>query len=901
MKGSEVRNSFVNYFKKHAHTHVGSSRLIPENDDTLLFANAGMNQFKNIFLGLEKRDYNRAVTSQKCVRAGGKHNDLENVGHTARHHTFFEMLGNFSFGDYFKKEAIHFAWDWLTKDLGISKDKLHVTVFRDDDEAAEIWHKQEKVPLERISRFDEKDNFWMMGDTGPCGPCSEIFYDHGPEAGCKKPDCKVGCSCDRYVEIWNLVFMQFNQKEDGTRERLPKPSVDTGSGLERVTAAMQGVFNNYDTDLFVALIQEGLKGSRYESKIVWTSRGFKPSDDQAREVLTALRVVADHARATAFLIADGVLPSNEGRGYVLRRIMRRAIRYGRKLETETSVLQPVVKRVIATFSDFYPELKQQQNLIEVTAKGEEERFLQTLDQGTLILNEEIKKLKAKGTKQIAGETVFKLYDTFGFPVDLTNLIAREQGLTVDETKFEEIMEKARSVAKASWKGKAISADAAHLIELSQKASKTDFKGYETMVCEGKALKVSDGKSETLALKKGQRGILISDQTCFYAESGGQVGDKGEVRSQAGRALVFDCTKMNDVYLHHIEVLEGEIKPGAKIELVVGDSERRSTARNHSATHLLHAALKTVLGTHVTQAGSMVGPDRLRFDFTHSQSLSPEEIEEIENLVNREVSISHDVETKVMGQQEAMKSGAVALFGEKYGDKVRVVQMGAFSMELCGGTHVHNTSDIRVFKIVSEGGISAGVRRIEAVTGDVAVQFLFRNTKEALATRNALNLQEPWTRLAGLDSEQPLGLADAIEKTKSQIKTLEREVKTLKGGQINVDQIAQGSKEIPGGRLVYTTIDTEDRQVLSDVSDRIKDKIRSGVIIVIGKGADSHPIIVSVTKDLSSQYNAGKILQVIASEMGGKGGGRPDFAQGAGKDFSKVSQAQKKTETLLGLV
>ncbi|HEX4922937.1 MAG TPA: alanine--tRNA ligase, partial [Bdellovibrionales bacterium] len=591
MKGSDVRKSFVEYFKKHGHEHVASSRLIPEGDDTLLFANAGMNQFKNIFLGLEKRSYNRAVTSQKCVRAGGKHNDLENVGHTARHHTFFEMLGNFSFGDYFKSEAIRFAWKWLTEELKIPKDRLYVTVFREDDEAAEIWMKQENIPAERISRFDEKDNFWMMGDTGPCGPCSEIFYDHGPEAGCGKPTCKVGCSCDRYVEIWNLVFMQFNQKEDGTRERLPKPSVDTGSGLERVTAVMQGVFNNYDTDLFADLIRAGLKGSQWENKIIYGKRGFEAKDDKAKEILTALRVVADHARATAFLIADGVLPSNEGRGYVLRRIMRRAIRYGRKLETNSSVLGPVVRQVIENFKGFYPELEQQRVLVEMTTKGEEERFLQTLDQGTQILNEEIKKLKAKGAKQIEGDTVFKLYDTYGFPVDLTNLMAREHGLSVDEKRFEEFMEKARTQAKASWKGKALSADAAHLIELTQKVPKTGFTGYAGMVGEGKVLKLSDGKAEAIGLKRGQRGIVILDQTVFYAESGGQIGDKGEFQTAGAKGQIFDCTKVNDVHLHHVEITEGELKTGAILQLVVNDSERRSTARNHSATHLMHAALK----------------------------------------------------------------------------------------------------------------------------------------------------------------------------------------------------------------------------------------------------------------------------------------------------------------------
>lgn len=883
MTGHEVRRSFVGYFKKNGHETVKSSGLIPENDDTLLFANAGMNQFKNLFLGLEKRKYNRAVTVQKCVRAGGKHNDLENVGFTARHHTFFEMLGNFSFGDYFKKDAIHFAWELLTKDLEIPKDKLFVTVYTDDDEAADIWHNQEGVPRERISRF-EADNFWMMGDTGPCGPCSEIFYDHGPKAGCGKPDCKVGCSCDRYVEIWNLVFMQFNSNPDGSRTKLPKPSVDTGGGLERMTAVMQGVVNNYETDLFSPLIE--VSANKIDRKL--------PFSDKDR--LAACRVLADHARASAFLIADGVLPANEGRGYVLRRIMRRGILYGRKLNLDNALLLPTVKKVIDTMSVTYPELSVRSEAINAAVKDEEIKFLSTIDKGIDIFNDEVSKVKKSGKEIISGDSLFKLYDTFGFPMDLTRVLATENGLKVDEKGFESLMEKAKETSRASWKGGGVTANEAHLIEFVQKQKKTKFTGYKGTEGSGKVTALSDGSKTVNSLKAGQSGVAALDTTAFYGESGGQVGDKGTFKAKNLEVEVTNTTKLNDIYLHHVTVKSGELKKNAKVEMLVNESERRSTARNHSATHLMHAALREVLGKHVSQAGSLVDARRTRFDFTHSKAMSSEEIKKVEDLVNREISAARNVSAKEMEFDKAVKSGAMALFGEKYGKKVRVLKMGEFSTELCGGTHVGNTSEIRLFKIVSEGGVSAGVRRIEAITNDIAFEFLNRNTEENIAAGKRLG-----TYQLVFGEEIPASKAttlDGVEKLFGEIKNKEKQVKQAAKQGVDVNSLLGQATEFSGGKKLLTEVDVEDREVLRNLSDQLRDKLQPAVVVLVGKGNDSRPIFVSVSKEISQKFNAGKILQVIAEEMGGKGGGRPDFAQGAGRDPSKLDSAFKKAQSLL---
>ena len=913
MKSREIRQTFIDYFKKHGHRHVSSSSLVPENDATLLFANAGMNQFKNLFLGLEQRDYNRAVTVQKCVRAGGKHNDLENVGHTARHHTFFEMLGNFSFGDYFKKDAIHMAWELLTKELGIPADKLYVTVFLDDDEAADIWHKQEGVPRDRIYRFGEKDNFWRMGDVGPCGPCSEIFYDHGEEADDPFNPSKMGGDGDRYVEIWNNVFMQFN--EDGTgRHPLPKPSVDTGGGLERWAAVLQGKPNNYDTDTFMPIIEQAAKISKLDlqklldlEKLARKTRDQKVKGEDRGQVLAslaALRVIADHSRATAFLMADGVLPSNEGRGYVLRRIMRRAIRYGRKLSSDSALFGVTVQKVIAEMHDAYPELKRAQPLITTNVNDEVSRFLTTLDQGTEILNGELAKLDAKKGKVLGGEVVFKLYDTYGFPVDLTRLMAEERGVTVDEETFMKNMEEARNKAKSSSKFKALSADAAHLVKLAQQtldeAGPTKFIGYTTTRGSAQVSLISNGFETRPELKAGEQGLVVLDTTPFYGEGGGQVGDHGVIQSAKGAELeVVDTTKTNDVHLHHVRVISGSLAVGDSVTVQVTDSKRRSTAANHSATHLLHSALRAVLGKHVTQAGSLVDPERLRFDFTHNKPLTDDEITRIETLVNEEISKQIDVNSAEMEHQTAIEAGALALFGEKYGDRVRVIKMGEFSTELCGGTHVTNTAMIRLFKIVSDSGVSAGVRRIEALTGDAAYEYMLKNTRENQHARSAAGYQESWTSYINPEA-QSATVSQWIEQAKMQIKTLEKEIKALKRQSIDVDTLIKDAKSFgSGARLVTASLDLEDRQVLGEISEKIKDKIKSGVVVLVGKGESSHPIIVSVSQDLTKSHPAGKLLGEIAQELGGKGGGRPDFAQGAGQSLAKLPDAFKKAASLVG--
>ncbi len=907
MKSAEVRNSFINYFKKHGHAIVTSSSLIPENDPTLLFANAGMNQFKNVFLGVEHRDYKRAVSSQKCVRAGGKHNDLENVGFTARHHTFFEMLGNFSFGDYFKKEAIHFAWEFLTKELGIPKEKLYVTVFETDDEAAEIWHKQEGVPKDRIFRFGEKDNFWRMGDTGPCGPCSEIFYDHGPKAGkISDPFKGIEAGEDRFIEIWNLVFMQYYEKAPGQLDPLPKPSVDTGAGFERVVAALQGRFNNYDTDLFRPMIDVTCKKMGWNFENILTIEEESRLQPQAKEIngqnvaqtkenLAALRVLADHCRSTGFLIADGALPSNEGRGYVLRRILRRALRYGRKLTESQSILPDMVAAMIDLMGPIFPELTARRTHILSTVKDEETRFLQTLDQGTQILNEALQKATDKGQKTLSGEVVFRLYDTYGFPIDLTRLIAEEKGLTFDEAAVEKEMEAARTKAKASWKGKGLQADESHLIQLAQKAfgqnKSTQFTGYDGLLDSSQVLFLSNGKEIVPQLQEGENGFVILDRTPFYAEGGGQIGDLGVLTTSQSETRVTNTTKNHDIYIHHVEVAKGLLKTKDSVRARVHEVARRNTMAHHSATHLMHAALRKILGTHVTQAGSIVDPQRLRFDFTHNKPMSREEIQKVESLVNEQISLATEVQTSQMKHKEAIAAGAMALFGEKYGDDVRVLKMGDFSTELCGGTHVQNTAEIRLFKILSESGVSAGVRRIEAIAGDTATKYAFENIEENLRARE----------IAGVQVAQ--NLSTWIELKKEELKKLEREIKQLKGSQINIDDLLAkaSSFKSKGGdqaRMVFADLAVEDRDVLAQITDQLKNKLQSGIVIVVGTGQGSHPIIVSVSKNLTTDYKAGDLLKEVASIMGGKGGGRPDFAQGAAPDRTQLAVAIEKVKSIV---
>jgi len=924
MKNShaEIRQRFIDYFKKNGHRHVVSSSLIPENDPTILFANAGMNQFKNLFLGLEHRDYKRAVTVQKCVRAGGKHNDLDNVGFTARHHTFFEMLGNFSFADYFKKDAIHFAWDFLTNDLKIPKEKLYITVHLSDDEAADIWHKQEGVPLNRIFRFDS-DNFWKMGEVGPCGPCTEIFYDHGPHAG-KESDPYKGIASgeDRFVEIWNLVFMQYNENPPGTLTPLPNPSVDTGSGLERVTAAMQGKLNNYDTDLFWPLISRAAEISKKTELLQFIERMNKEGihakvDPKSKELIAALRVVADHTRSCSFLIADGALPSNEGRGYVLRRILRRAVRFANLLSGGHAFLPEMSEVLISHMSQSYPELAQRKVHILSTLRDEQDRFMVTLGTGETLLSEELAKLKSKSKKEVPGELVFKLYDTYGFPADLTRILASEQGFSVDEKKFELEMEAARTKAKASWKGKGIAADEAHIVTLTQKIFEkhkaTEFVGYQTTSEQGKVLALSDGSKEVDILRSGQAGLLITPQTPFYAEGGGQVGDTGAIQGKTSKAQVHNTSKNHDVFVHHVEVENGEIRIGDEVSLFVSQSPRRSIASNHSATHLLHSALKKVLGAHVQQAGSLVDAAKTRFDFTHNKALSTEEMTKVEALVNEEIGKANPVEAKLMGYKEAVSAGAIALFGEKYGDQVRVLRMGDFSTELCGGTHVQNTSQIRFFKIISEGGVSSGVRRIEAITGENAIRFAVQAIEhfdEALASTG---LQKAPHYLKNIEatahelSEESLKkstLAGKIEQLKEQARLLEREVKKLQGGQVNVDDLLRSAKSFSSksgqSKIVFADLALDDREVLAQITDQLKNKIQSGVVVVVGKGENTHPLIVSVSKDLNPEISAGGLLKEIATIMGGKGGGRPDFAQGAVPDRTKIQDAMKKANHMVGL-
>ncbi|MFV8256483.1 alanine--tRNA ligase [Bdellovibrio bacteriovorus] len=907
MKSSEIRNAFIKYFEKNGHKVVPSSSLIPENDPTLLFANAGMNQFKNTFLGLEKRDYSRAVTAQKCVRAGGKHNDLENVGFTARHHTFFEMVGNFSFGDYFKKDAIHFAWEFLTKELAIPKEKLYVTVHLSDDEAADIWHTQEGVPRERIFRFD-KDNFWKMGDTGPCGPCTEIFYDHGPKAGTISDPFKgIEAGEDRFVEIWNLVFMQYFENPPGTLTPLPKPSVDTGGGLERMTAAMQGVFNNYDTDLFQPMIQLACKIGNIE---YITDKEVLAKNPAAAEVTSALRVLADHCRSTSFLIADGALPSNEGRGYVLRRIMRRAIRYGRKLSADKSFLPGMAEALIESMGSVYPELKTRRDHILNTIRDEEDRFIATLDKGTAILEDELKKAKSKGIKELSGEVVFRMYDTYGFPADLTRVIANEQGIEVNEAAFEKEMEDNRAKSKASWKGKSMGADEAHMIKFAkdylQSGKSVTFLGYEGTIGDGKVMGLSNGQAEVQELKTGDTGLMILNATTFYGEGGGQSGDVGYIMHDTNRARVINTTKIDDIVLHHVEIEHGSFKLGTAVVTGVDPVERRNTAANHSATHLLHAALRKVLGTHVTQAGSLVDSQKTRFDFTHNKPVSSEEIKKIEDLVNEQIARCNPVQTEMMSHKAALEKGAMALFGEKYASDVRVLTMGDFSCELCGGTHVKNTSEIRLFKIVSEAGVSSGVRRIEAITADNALQYMMSAVTHLDDALAAAGFQKSPHYIKHLETTgETATLANRVESLKDQVKQLEKEMKKLQGGQVNVDDLAANAltfktKAGASAKLVLADVPLDDRQVLAEVTDHLKNKIQSGIVVVVGQGDGSHPIIVSVSKEISGETKAGDLLKEVAGVMGGKGGGRPDFAQGAAPNRAQLNEAFSKVKSMLGL-
>ncbi|WP_087502709.1 alanine--tRNA ligase [Pseudomonas sp. SID14000] len=862
MKSAEIREAFLRFFEEQGHTRVASSSLIPNNDPTLLFTNAGMNQFKDCFLGAEKRAYTRAVSSQKCVRAGGKHNDLENVGYTARHHTFFEMLGNFSFGDYFKRDAITFAWTFLTSEkwLNLPKEKLWVTVYATDDEAYDIWTKEVGVPVERMVRIGDNkgapyasDNFWTMGDTGPCGPCTEIFYDHGPDIWGGPPGSPEEDG-DRYIEIWNNVFMQFNRTADGVLHPLPAPSVDTGMGLERVSAVLQHVHSNYEIDLFQNLLSAAAKAIGCSN------------DGQA-----SLKVVADHIRSCGFLIADGVLPSNEGRGYVLRRIIRRACRHGNKLGAKGSFFYQIVAALVAEMGEAFPELNSQQAHIERVLKAEEEQFAKTLEQGLRILEQDLAQLKGE---VVPGDVVFKLYDTYGFPMDLTADIARERELTIDEAGFEREMDAQRERARSA---SAFGMDYNSLVKVD---SATEFLGYDATEGQGKIIALYKDGQAVDQLGEGEQGVVVLDRTPFYAESGGQVGDTGYLQAGAARFDVRDTTKTGGAFLHHGVVASGALVIGSPVEAKVDAEVQHATSLNHSATHLLHEALRQVLGEHVQQKGSLVDSQRLRFDFSHFEALKPEQIKALEDIVNREVRKNTAVETELTDIETAKAKGAMALFGEKYGDTVRVLSMGGdFSVELCGGIHAKRTGDISLFKIISEGGVASGVRRIEAVTGAAALAYL-----------NAA--EEQVKEAAQLVKGNRDNLIDKLSAVLERNRQLEKQLEQLqaKAASAAGDDLSNAAVEVKGAKVLAARLDGQDGKALLALVDQLKNKLGHAVILLGSEHEGKVVLVAGVTKDLSSQLKAGDLMKQAAAAVGGKGGGRQDMAQGGGVDVAALDQA-----------
>ena len=857
---NDLRQKFLDYFHERDHEIVNSSSLVPGNDPTLLFTNAGMVQFKDVFLGNDKRSYQRAVTSQRCLRAGGKHNDLENVGYTAKHHTFFEMLGNFSFGDYFKEKAIIQAWDFLTNTLGLPEEKLWITVFSEDDEAADIWLNKIKVNPERFSRMGEKDNFWSMGDTGPCGPCSEIFYDHGPEVSGGPPGSEDEDG-DRYSEIWNLVFMQFDRSEDGAMTPLPKPSVDTGMGLERLAAVMQSVHSNYEIDLFKNLITASQKILKLEA-----------------HQSSSLNVIVDHIRACSFLIVDDVMPGNEGRSYVLRRILRRAIRHGKKLGINEPFFFKLVTPLVKEMGEAYPELVKLKSIIENTIKEEELRFAITLDQGMEILESSIKSMK---DKLLPGEIVFKLYDTYGFPVDLTNDIARERHFEIDMDGFEVAMQSQRSRAREANKF-------SHSGDSNIKAkTMSKFVGYE---CSEDKAEITElflqGKTISI-LKKGQQGILVTNITPFYAESGGQIGDTGRIDSKKGSFSVTDTQKQGNTIIHHGVMEDGELKISDKVAMKINSDRRSNIAANHSATHLMHAALRNVLSDQVTQKGSLVDENRLRFDFSHNKPLSKPNLFDIEAEVNSEIRKNYAARTELMSYDNAIKSGAMALFGEKYEDEVRVLDFGGYSIELCGGTHVKRTGDVGIFKIITESGVASGVRRIEAVTGDAALQWLSTH-------------KENMDQLATLLKSSPDQIYSKIEQLLVRNKAIEKELSAVKQKMLGGNSNDLMSKAIKVGEIniLIHRMDGVDSKNLRIAIDQFKDKLGTAVVVLGSIDEGKVKLAVGVTKDLTDQIRAGDLIQSIAATVGGKGGGRPDFAQAGGPKRDKIDQALKLASDLI---
>ncbi|OEE76132.1 alanine--tRNA ligase [Vibrio genomosp. F6] len=854
MSTDEVRRAFLKFFESKGHQIVDSSSLVPANDPTLLFTNAGMNQFKDCFLGLEKRSYTRATTSQRCVRAGGKHNDLENVGFTARHHTFFEMLGNFSFGDYFKRDAIKFAWEFLTEVLQLPAERLLVTVYETDDEAFDIWNKEMGIPADRIVRIGDKkggkpfesDNFWQMGDTGPCGPCSEIFYDHGEHIWGGRPGTPEEDG-DRFIEIWNNVFMQFNRQADGTMEALPKPSVDTGMGIERISAIMQGVHSNYEIDVFQTLIKAAAEITGHE--------------DLSNQ---SLRVVADHIRSCAFLIVDGVMPSNEGRGYVLRRIIRRAVRHGNKLGAQGSFFHKLVGPLAEVMGTAGEELKKQQELVEKVLRIEEENFSRTLERGMVILNEALDNLDGK---VLDGETVFKLYDTYGFPADLTNDVAREREFTIDEAGFEKAMEAQRQRAREAGQ---FNTDYNASIKVD---SNTEFCGYTATQGDSKIVAMFVDADEVETLSAGDKAIVILDQTPFYAESGGQCGDAGTLNTQSGVFKVVDTQKLGNAIAHHGELVEGVLAKEDNVSANVNAERRVAISLNHSATHLLHEALRQILGDHVAQKGSLVKADNLRFDFSNLEAVTPAELKEVERLVNAQIRRNHTIETNIMDIESAKAKGAMALFGEKYDAEVRVLSMGDFSTELCGGIHANNTGDIGLFKITSEGGIAAGIRRIEAVTGDSALDFIDSQNKAYEAK-----------------------IAESAQKAKS----LEKEMQLLKDKMAAAESANIMGKvtDICGVKVLVAALEGADNKNLRTMLDNTKNQIGSGIILIANVADNKVGLIAGVTKDLTSKVKAGDLVKMVAEQVGGKGGGRPDMAQAGGTDVEALPEALQSVQAWL---
>ena len=876
LSGRDIRESFLRFFEEKSHTRVSSSSLIPKDDPTLLFTNAGMVQFKNAFLGLEDRGYTRAASCQKCVRAGGKHNDLENVGFTARHHTFFEMLGNFSFGDYFKREAISWAWEYLTEVMKLPRERLWVTVYRDDDEAYRIWQDEMHIPAERIVRLGEKSNFWMMGETGPCGPCSEIIYDQGEGTGCGRPDCHIECGCDRYLEVWNLVFTQFDRDERGTLTPLPKPNIDTGMGLERLVAVVQGAKSNYDTDLFAPLI----------TAITETANrpyGVNEEDD------VSIRVIADHSRSVTFLIGDGILPSNEGRGYVLRRILRRAARHGKLLGLNRPFLHAMAAVVIKEMKDAYPDLCDKESYITKVILNEEQRFMETLDAGLKILQDEVARLKTAGKAVIPGGIVFRLYDTFGFPTDLTADIVRRDGLTLDEEGFQKSMEIQREKARESWKGSGEEAVSILYQKLPGQGISTVFVGYEG-VCEAEskvtALLNRDGLAEELG--EGEEGEVIVAETPFYGEIGGQIGDTGTIEGKDFVFDVLDTRRPLDNLISHVgRVRTGRIRKGDSVNLIVAEEKRRATEANHSGTHVLQAAMKRVLGDHIKQSGSLVTAERLRFDFTHFSRIEDDELERIENLANAVIRRNMPVVTQVLPIEKALKTGATAVFDEKYGDRVRVVQMGDFSMELCGGTHIRRTGDIGFLKILHESAVAAGVRRIEAVTGGEAVKY-------------ARRVENELKKAAHLLKANPSELSERVEKLVKNQKEMEKELDTFKSrlaAKDSADLLGQ-AKEVKGIKVLTAAVNAPDAKTLRDFGDKLRDRLQSGIILIGCRAEGKAMLLCLVTKDLTDRYSAGNIIREIAPIVGGRGGGRPDMAQAGGPNPENLEQALKRLEELI---